>query len=259
MGERRSWWRSDRVRAVRRRISDQQRLLYPPLKLGTHAWIGIVHHGLRWTESGPFRGFIERGEPAIVCMWHQDVLNTTIYLAAQAPRYPMTFMVSDGRAATLGSYMLGGYGLRLLAGSKHEAGGRVGVVERLAEECRSSGCSAIITGDGSRGPACEARWGAVHLARDTGLPIICMRTWLSRQWLLRFTWCDMALPWFLPGGRAHAASGAPLYVAADANKAALEDCRLELTRRLNDLIPVAETAVSARPVEGRLRYGVPRP
>lgn len=246
------------VRALRRRLSNLQVVFYPFLWLGTHAWIGILHRGVRWTESGPLREHVEQRAPAILCMWHQDVLTTTLFLAAQALRYPMVYMISDGRAATLGSFLLGGYGFTFVTGSKHQDGGRVGVVERLAEECKRTGCSAIITGDGSRGPANELRWGAIYLARDTGLPIVPIRTWFSRAWLLP-GWAKPQLPWPLPVGRAHVAAGEPLRVSSDASKESLEASRQELERRMRALIPVAEAETRGPALVPRgLRAGVPR-
>ncbi len=258
MGAPRRWRKSPGLRWARRRLSSLQLLLYPLLWAGTHAWIGILHRGVRWSESGPFRSFVTRRRPAILCMWHQDVLTTTLFLAAQGHRYPKTFMISDGRAAILGSFMLRGYGFAFVMGGKHRDGGRVGVVERLAEECRATGCAPIITGDGSRGPANEARWGAVHLARDTGLPIVPLRTWFSHAWTLP-NWARMQLPWPWPIGRAHVASGEPLVVPPDADKTTLERCRAELERRLNALAPVAEAETrKSGPIRRGLRDGLPR-
>lgn len=246
------------MRQVRRRISDLQRLLYPLSYVVIRTWIGILCHGVRWSGSGPFRGFVERGAPAILCMWHQDVLNTVLYLAGLGRRYPMMIMVSDGRPAAVGAYLIRKYHVTAVTGSKHRDGGRVGVVQRMADACRESGKSPIITGDGSRGPANVVRWGAVHLARDTGFPIVPMRTWFSHASILP-TWAHTQLPWPLPLGQAHVASGEPLFVPADADKATLQTCRQELERRLNALIPVVESAM-ATPVRTRrgLSEGLPR-
>ena len=246
------------MRAIRHYLSNVQYVFFPPLWVANHSWIGLLHRGVRWTESGPLRSIIGQRTPVILCMWHQDILTSALYLAAQAKQYPIIFMISDGRAASLGRFLLGGYGYHFTSGSRHQEGGRVGVMEQLALECERTGHAAIVTGDGSRGPANEARWGAVYLARDTGLPIVAVRTWFSHAWLLP-TWARTQLPWPLPVGHAHAASAEPLYVAGDADKAGLESSRAELERRLNALIPVAETESAKRvDVPRGLHHGVPR-
>ena len=96
------------------------------------------------------------------------------------------------------------------------------------------------------------------MARDAGIPVIPVRTWFSHAWQLP-TWARTQLPWPLPVGHAHVASGEPLTVPADADKAMLDARRQELERRLNALIPVAEAEAStALRVPRGLRDGAPR-
>lgn len=247
MSRDRSWWKSSRIRAVRRRISDAlQAVGYPIARLAARAWVYTLRHWVRWSESGPLPEFMDRGDPVVVCAWHQDILPSMAYLITQGTLnrgYPLVLMVSDGRAGSLGGTTVAANGVRVVMNSKHRDGGRVGLVQRLSDECQRTRTSAIFTGDGSRGPAFQARWGAVYLARDTGFPIVPVRTQFTRGATLRRTWARFMLP-ALPGhGRAHAATGEPLYVPADADKAVLEECRQELERRLNALIPVAEAAL----------------
>jgi lysophospholipid acyltransferase (LPLAT)-like uncharacterized protein len=89
--------------------------------------------------------------------------------------------------------------------------------------------------DGSRGPPRRARWGAVYLARDTGLPIVPARAWGDNLVILERTWMRLALP--KPWGRAVVMSGEPLRVPADAKEEAeLDAYRLELEQRLETLV-----------------------
>jgi hypothetical protein len=98
--------------------------------------------------------------------------------------------------------------------------------------------------DGASGPPRQPRWGAVHLARDTGLPIVPARGWTDHLVTLRRTWMRLVLPW--PWGRGVVLSGEPLRVPPDADKRALEAARAELERRLNVLAEESERYFAAR-------------
>jgi lysophospholipid acyltransferase (LPLAT)-like uncharacterized protein len=93
--------------------------------------------------------------------------------------------------------------------------------------------------DGSRGPPRRARWGAIYLARDTGLPIIAARAWGDNLVILERTWMRLALP--KPWGRAVVLSAEPLVVPGDAGEGeALDRYRLELEGRLQTVVARAE-------------------
>ncbi len=241
---------------MRRRISDAQEVVFYPVIGGlARIWMYTVRRWVSWSESGSLPDFIARGEPVILCAWHEDILPSMAYLITQAAQergYPLVLMVSDGRAGALGGCGVEANGVHVVKGGKHSDGGRVSVVERLAEECTRTRRSAILTGDGSRGPAFEAKWGAVYLARDTGFPLVPMRTRFVRGLTLRKTWAGFMVPPIPGRGRAHAVTGEPLRIPADADKAALEAYREELERRLKALMPIVDAHLfgASRPPAG---------
>jgi len=147
------------------------------------------------------------------------------------PSYRSLFMVSPGRMGTIGTYFLNIWGIGCVAGSRAAKGREA--VARLSRMAAETGSAVFVMADGARGPARVARWGAVHLARNTGMPIIAARSWGDNLVILKRTWMQLALP--KPWGKAVVMSAEPIFVPASADKAHLEACRRELETRLTAL------------------------
>jgi lysophospholipid acyltransferase (LPLAT)-like uncharacterized protein len=112
--------------------------------------------------------------------------------------------------------------------------------------------SVFLMADASRGPARKARWGAVYLARDTGLPIIAARAWGDSLVILERTWMRLALP--KPWGRAVVLTADPLVVPPDAREGeGIDRYRLELERRLEALVARADAWFAGPDREGSPR------
>ena len=91
--------------------------------------------------------------------------------------------------------------------------------------------------DGSRGPARRAQIGLLLISQATGAPVYPMRSWAKRR-LFAPTWDKTLVP--LPFNRLVFLLGEPIRVPADADRVTLERLRVELERRLNELVWKAE-------------------
>ncbi len=228
-------WKAQRVQRLRRRLAEAA--LFPLLGVVFRAWFWSVRRRVVYDRRGPLFEFIASGRPCIIALWHQDVFPLMFELFRYTPeRYPAYFMVSHGRIGTGGTHLLNIWGIQCIAGSGSQAG--IAAVNELAERVRARPRAVLLMADGSRGPACEARWGAVHLAGRSGLPILAVRAWGDHLTIMKRTWMRLALP--RPAGRMVFLSAQPLYVAADADKPELERCRRELEARLNAMVGAAE-------------------
>lgn len=239
----RRWWKSPRVRNVRRRVSDAQVWLFPPLGALARLWVWGTHRFIRFDRRGPLFERFRTGDPGILVSWHQDSVSTIFQLYRYTPRYPTLFMVSPGRIGQVAVYFFKFYGIECVQGSS--ARGGIAAVEELTHRAQTERVSVLMMADGSRGPARQAKWGAIYLARDTGLPLIPMRSWGTNLIVLKKTWMKLGLP--LPWGRAVMLSGEPIYVPPDADKAVLEECRAELERRLNAMCDASEAYLREGP------------
>jgi lysophospholipid acyltransferase (LPLAT)-like uncharacterized protein len=156
-------------------------------------------------------------------------------------------MVSHGRIGTLGTYLLNLWDIECVAGSGPRRG--IDAVQELTRKVQEQHRSVLLMADGSRGPPHRARWGAIHLARDTGLPILAARAWGDNLVILERTWMRLVLP--RPWGRAVVLSADPLLVPADArDRGALDRHRLELEARLASLVAHADAWLAEGGREG---------
>jgi hypothetical protein len=94
-----------------------------------------------------------------------------------------------------------------------------------------------IAVDGSRGPARRVQIGMVLIAQGTGAPIYPVRLWPKRK-ILAPTWDRTCLPF--PFNKLVFLVGDPIHVAPDAGRETLEAHRLELERKLNELVQCSE-------------------
>jgi lysophospholipid acyltransferase (LPLAT)-like uncharacterized protein len=203
---------------------------------------------VRYDWRGPLGDFVREGRPCIIALWHQDVFPLMLELSRYTPSYPSYFMVSHGRVGTIGTYLLSRWDIECVAGARSPHG--VEAVQELIRRVLEERRSVLLMADGSRGPPRRARWGAIYLARETGLPIVAVRAWGDNLVILERTWMRLALP--KPWGRAVLLSADPLVVPADVGEGdALDRYRLELERRLETLVARADAWLAEADRGGR--------
>jgi len=228
------WWKSPRIRSIRRRISNLQVLLFPLLGIIFRIWILLVQWGVKYERRGPLSHFISQNSPCIIALWHQSVFPLMWDLFRYTSVYPTLFMVSKGRIGTVGTYVLNLFNVECVS----TAVGKKDAVYELAKRANETGKSVFIMADGSKGPNREAKWGAIYLARETGLPLIAPHAWGDNLIILEKTWMKLALP--KPWGHSTILTAEPLYVPSSAEKGDLESYRKELEKRLNSAADALE-------------------
>jgi lysophospholipid acyltransferase (LPLAT)-like uncharacterized protein len=221
------WWKSPRIKSIRRKLFDLQVLFFPVLGGIMRLWVWFVQKGVTYEIRGPISQFISQKRPCIIALWHQSVFPLMFELWRYTPEYPTLFMVSKGRIGTVGAYFLSMYGIECVS----TAIGKKDAVYELADCANKTGKSVFIMSDGSKGPSREAKWGAIYLARETGLPIIAAHAWGNCLITLKKTWMKLVLP--KPWGRSIILSADPMVVPKTDDKQILESNRKELENRLN--------------------------
>jgi lysophospholipid acyltransferase (LPLAT)-like uncharacterized protein len=120
-----------------------------------------------------------------------------------------------------------GYGAARGSSTRGGTGALVEMVKLMR-----AGCPTAFTIDGPRGPRHEAKMGAVLLAKKTGAPVLPFSVNAARYYAPP-SWDRLQVP--LPFTRARVRIAPPIYVAPDADDAALEAKRDELQHALDEL------------------------
>ncbi len=165
----------------------------------------VVIRLLRWSWRirlvGPEPVFGPR--PLVVCFWHGRQVGL---FAHHRPR-PVAVLSSLSRDGTLQARILKQLGFLVLRGSSSRGGivGLKGMVDVL-----KSGSDAAFAVDGPRGPAFQAKSGAVLAAESTNGILIPMTTRASSVWTFERAWDNYQLP--KPFARVEVVRGDPIPV-----------------------------------------------
>jgi len=137
----------------------------------------------------------------------------------------------DGRIVARAMQHLG---IHSVAGSSTRGGRRAAneLIEHLKE-----GHHVSITPDGPRGPARNAKNGAVKIAKQAGVQIYPVAASAERCWRFR-SWDRMILP--KPFSRAVQIIGQPLDIPPEADETDLEQYRRKLELALNQVSDAAD-------------------
>jgi lysophospholipid acyltransferase (LPLAT)-like uncharacterized protein len=148
----------------------------------------------------------------------------------------MQILISDHRDGELITQVVRRLGFGVVRGSTTRGGARA-----LREMSRRVGDGHLcFTPDGPRGPRRHVHQGLIYLSSRTGLPIVGAGMAFKRPWRAR-SWDRFAVP--RPFQPAACVAPAPLVVPPDADRAIIEDCRIEVERRMHAATEEAEAWV----------------
>ncbi len=148
----------------------------------------------------------------LVAMWHGRMLPALpIHKNMDAQ-----VLVSPSDDGALVQTMLKRFHCHVIRGSTSKQGTRA---LREMREHLGQGQTVVITPDGPRGPRHSMNTGMAWLARETGLPILCLGVAADRAWRLR-SWDRFMIP--KPRARVVFTYSEPVKVAPDAGEEKLE-------------------------------------
>lgn len=215
------------------------------LKRAQVAAIAAVGYPLMAALGSTFRFIVEgaghldapgaAGHPVIYGCWHGRILPGTYYLRNRG----IVVITSSNFDGEWIARILTRFGYGTARGSSSRRA-RAAMLQMIRDV--RAGKPTAFTLDGPRGPAREAKPGAVFLARATGAPILPFHLEADRFWELR-SWDRTQIP--KPFARVALVIGEPIYVPADADGAAVEAHRA----RLHDVLAGLEGR--ARALVGR--------
>lgn len=178
------------------------------------------------THGQHFRDQIDAGgKPAIASFWHYTILFIFYYMRKDSG----VAMVSASKDGEYISRVAGKLGYATVRGSRKKGG--LQAIKSLVRHMRA-GQNAAIVADGSQGPARVLQAGCIVLASHAGAPVLPM-LWSCNRYKRFGSWDGTALP--LPFSRIDFFYGEPLYVPPKIKSEDVEQYRLILENRLNDL------------------------
>ena len=189
--------------------------------------IAALGSTFRWRAEGAehYQRVLDSGRQPIMAFWHGRILPATIYFQ----RRGIVVITSENFDGEWIARIIERFGYGTARGSTSR--GAVRALVQLKRDM-AAGKPAAFTLDGPRGPARVAQAGAVWLAKATGNPIIPFHIEAGRYWTAR-SWDRTQVP--KPWSDVSIAIGEPLEIAAGADEAQIEACRLELEARLRAL------------------------
>ncbi len=158
------------------------------------------------------------GQPLIYGFWHGRILPGTYYFRHRG----IIVITSSNFDGEWIARIITRFGYGTARGSSSRRA-RAALLQ-LVREVRA-GKPTAFTLDGPRGPAREAKPGAIFLARATGAPILPFHLEADRFWELR-SWDRTQVP--KPFARVALVIGEPISVPADADETAAEAHRARL-------------------------------
>ena len=169
---------------------------------------------------------LNKKNPILFVSWHQGLL----YYVYHFRNSNGIAMVSQSKDGELVARLLNLLGLRCTRGSSSRNGKPA--MYQMIETIKHDQCSGGLLADAPRGPFGEAKMGIIKIAKETGLAITPVMCWAKRKFLLN-NWDKTLVP--LPFSNIVFTYGSPIAVPDNANRELMEDKRVELTNRLNQM------------------------
>jgi lysophospholipid acyltransferase (LPLAT)-like uncharacterized protein len=179
---------------------------------------------------------LRRGERVIVAFWHGRLLMMPFVY----PGHVGTILISQHRDGEYIARIAERLGFSVARGSTTR-GGAVGY-RQLIQALRD-GSHVVITPDGPKGPRQRVKSGVIELARLTGMPILPVAFGAWPRTIVK-SWDHFLVPH--PFGQGVYAWGEPIYVPADADKAAVEKFQSMVADRLDALVAEADARAATR-------------
>jgi len=191
--------------------------------LVTRIWFATCRVKVHGGEH--LQGLLVADRPGIVTFWHYSLAPIAYFIG----RYGGVAMVSSSKDGEYIARYLKCFGISAVRGSRNRQGTRA--LKELLRLCRE-GKNVALVADGSQGPARVAQPGAILLASRTGHPILPI-LWSASRCLTFRSWDRTAIPW--PFSRVDVLYGEPIGVPAGLDGEGIEQYRLLLDERLNDM------------------------
>lgn len=177
------------------------------------------------------QSLFEKDINPVYALWHGRIFFFPYYYRWQSRLYCLVSPSIDGEII---AGILRLFRLNVVRGSSYKEGGKA--FRELIRVVKGGSSAAIIV-DGSRGPAFKVQGGVIQLARLGGVPILPL-TYSAEKAIVLNSWDRFIIP--RPFSRVVVIFGEPVYVDRDLSVEQIEEKRLELEQRLNEITERAD-------------------
>ena len=174
--------------------------------------------------------FWEKGIPAIGVCWHGRLLMMPLAYKGKK----LSFLVSPHRDGQIVGKALRRFGFHAIQGSTTRRG--FSAFKKMVKALQNGSDIGLIP-DGPRGPRHRVQIGVIELAKLTGRPIVPLSFSASKRKVFK-TWDHFFLPY--PFSKGVFIWGEPVKVDQNGDRAHLEEKRILLENRLNELTQRAD-------------------
>lgn len=172
------------------------------------------------------------GQRYIYAFFHEVMLFPAHYWAWPS----MHILISDHRDGELITHVIKRLGFGVVRGSTTRGGARA--LREMTSKIETG--NLCVTPDGPRGPRRHVHQGLIYLASRTGLPVVGAGMAFRNQWRAK-SWDRFCVP--RPFTKAACVVPAPLTVPPGADRETLEECRIEVERRMQSAMQEAQSWV----------------
>ncbi len=200
------------------------------------ALIKIWQWTCRIEVRGPLLDTLKGEKPVILTCWHQDMIFNYAYLLKINPRRKIATIVSHSKDGDLAATVIQKLGAIVVRGSSSRGGREaLGGLTRTVLQEKAVG---MIVCDGPKPPGRIVKPGILLLARQSGHPIIQIRSWSDRGFLFKKSWSKLHV--VFPFSRVIIWSTPPLLIPVDTKKPEMKAFRLRIEEGLNEMADHSE-------------------
>ena len=195
-----------------------------------YCYLKFVGMTTRWksvTGVKEMYEMLEKQGSMIVVGWHGRTLEMPYFWNKSKT---LNALVSPHRDGQYIVKILARFGIGHVSGStnKNSTEAALELMSNLQQ-----GNSIAIIPDGPRGPSMQMSMSPIFYAQKSGKPIVGITYSISHSFIVRQSWDNMMIPF--PFCRGMYAITEPFFVPQDASEEELEQYRLQMEKKLNDL------------------------
>lgn len=199
--------------------------------IASSCWMRTLDYKIAYHDRRIDPIFPEFNRRRIYLFWHEYLL----FPLAMRGHCNFAMLLSRHTDAEILSRAAYHRGFEFIRGSTGRGG--TTALKEMLRKCRRMNLT--ITPDGPRGPRRRLAPGAIFLASRLGMPIVVFGLGYDRPWRFRKAWDQFAIP--RPGSRARSVTSEEIFIPGNLKRAEIEQWRLFVENRLNELTEEAET------------------